>query len=127
MQEQAQLAELLKFLTDTLQQGKDFTLAQAPLFVKELLMWQVMQAWIFIGVWTVVALILVTFVRKFFIYAACLHDDEDSRRTLNYGMFTTAGVILLIAWATNLWTIIEVYVAPRVVVLEMVRSLISSH
>lgn len=122
-----QLEQLLKFLTDTLQQGKDFTVDQAPQFVRELLAWQFYQAAIFTGLgvvimlagWIIAALIIRRVNKA---KAEKRYSEIDGVQWLVGIVGTLAGVIILVV---NIQAMIQVRVAPRVVIVEMVRSLIS--
>lgn len=124
----SQLDQLLKFLTDTLQQGKDFTIEQAPKFVQELLWWKYYEAlfWCGVGVlFMVFGIVLGQFMVGF--YTKELGGDADERRCARW-LPSLGGFVLGCAFiATNVYTMVEIKVAPRVVLVEMVRSLIAGN
>lgn len=107
-----QLDALLKFLTDTLAQGKDFTLEQAPLFVRELLLWRFWSDAIWAA--SITAAMLVVAV------AVGWWDDDASR----WFTRTWCALIIVIAVSMNAYDMVKVTVAPRVVLVEEVRRLI---
>jgi hypothetical protein len=117
----SQLDQLLKFLTETLQQGKDFTIDQAPQFVRELLVWRFYEAAFFIAIGGFVALIIGTIGASFI--ADCNGDDGPTAKK-----FVRLAACLIFAFALGLngYTMVQVKVAPRVVIIEMVRDLISA-
>lgn len=116
-----ELARLLKFLTDTLQETKDFTVDQAPAFVRELLLWRFWEAATWAAIWTCIGVLLLTVGARF---AGRLFEDDDDHlaRTIVRGI---ACVILVLAWSTNALTMVQVKVAPRVVLVEMARDMIA--
>lgn len=117
-----QLDGLLKFLTDTLQQGKDFSMEQAPLFVRELLMWRFYEAAFWCGVGVVI--ILAGFVAAQF-FARCVADDEDERRIAYWVPPLIAIAIGSLVIGSNVYTMVQIRVAPRVVLVETVRDIIA--
>jgi hypothetical protein len=117
------LADLLKFLSDTLQQGKDFTIEQAPLFVKELLWWNAAQSFLFIGVVTMLTIIWLVPVRK--IVASANDFDASQKSTWNWTSVAIGGLFWTIFASVNVWDLVKVWIAPRVVIMEMVQQLIS--
>lgn len=120
-----QLAQLLKFLTETLQQGKDFTVDQAPQFVRELLAWKFYQCEVFIGVG--VFIIVLGLLAAWWAggFQAC-KDDADTRHFWRGGLSLLGFVIGFAMISTNIYDMVQIKVAPRVVVVEMVRNLISN-
>lgn len=115
----SQLDQLLKFLTETLQQGKDFTLEQAPQFVKELLYWRFYEAAFFVGLG--VALLLVGLIVTWFL---CSSEDDEVRAFRGVPLLVGLAAFLILG-SVNIHTMIQVKVAPRVVLVEMVRYLVA--
>lgn len=124
-----QLAQLLKFLTETLQQGKDFTIEQAPQFVKELLMWRYTEALYFCALGA--TLVLASWVIAAFLTRRIAKEKAASKSGYsgldggNWMVAIGGTVVGALIIGMNLYTAVQVKVAPRVVVVEMVRSLIA--
>lgn len=119
----SQLEQLLKFLLDTLEQGKDFTQTQAPQFVQELLRWKFYEAAFFVclGIFLIFCGVL---VGQFF--ARVSAETEEERRAAHWIPFLAGLAIGAMVIFANVYTMVEVKVAPRVVLVEMVRDLIST-
>lgn len=117
----SQLDQLLKFLTESLQQGKDFAVDQAPQFVRELLLWRFYQCEIWIGV-GVFLLILGLLVGQLL---AGFNDDPSDRRLARWMPSLGGFVLCFIFVAANTWDMVQIKVAPRVVLVQMVRDLIA--
>lgn len=118
----SQLELLLKFLTDTLQESKDFTVEQAPQFVQELLRWQLYEAALFAVAWACFGVIVMTLGATWL--GSALEDELEAvttKRIVRFGM----SLLMLIAITANVHDIVQVIVAPRVVLVEMVRDLIA--
>lgn len=118
-----QLDQLLKFLTETLQQGKDFTVEQAPQFVRELLMWRFYEAAIWAVCLCAVAVLLAT------LGASLLSElgfDDDARRIAKRIVRVAAALLAIMALGANGMTMVRIKVAPRVVVAESIRSMITN-
>lgn len=126
----SQLDQLLKFLTETLQQGKDFTVDQAPKFVQELLAWRYYESLYFVALG--VALLVAGWVVAFFVGRGVARAKAASKSGYcEYagaqwciGLGVTVASALVIGF--NGYTMVQVRVAPRVVIVEMARDLISS-
>lgn len=118
-----QLNQLLQFLLDTLQQSKDFTLDQAPLFVKELLWWRFYQAAFYLGWWTVACITAGTYGAKFMSAAMNLNGDDAllCKRLIRI----IAIAFFMFSLGINGYTMLQVKVAPRVVLMEAVKGFIS--
>lgn len=117
-----QLDQLLKFLTDTLQEGKDFTLEQAPQFVRELLLWRFWHAAVFMAAFVGVAVVFATFVAS--AVADGVADTPEENKIIRRWWRIGAAVLAIIAISSNGMTMIQVKVAPRVVLVEMVRDIL---
>lgn len=115
------LQALLKFLLDTLQEGKAFTVEQAPQFVQELLKWQFYEAVFFAG--SALLFGAVAQVAIWSVVRRMLAKDID-HGAVSFVRIVAVAVSLSIALA-NIHTAIKVKVAPRVVLVEAVRGLIS--
>ena len=117
-----QLEQLLKFLSDTLQQGKDFSVEQAPLFVKELLAWRVAEDtfWCAFGLFLIFLSIILGILA-----GRSFPKGTQDRRSWHIVPPFGALVIATIIWSFNIYDIVKVKVAPRVVIVEMVRNLIA--
>lgn len=112
-----ELQKLLAFLTSTLQEGKTFVVAEAPSFVQELLRWRYYEALFFIGLGA--AFLLVGWAVGFILRKAM----EDDAPLWICGIGGSAiGVLLM---ATNAYVAIQVQVAPRLVLVTMVRDLLT--
>lgn len=127
----SQLDQLLKFLTETLQQGKDFTVDQAPKFVQELLYWRFYEAvfWCGVGVAIVIAGAL---AGQFLVGFWKLEPNEkkgygyDSERRMARWLPMLCGLFLgFVVISNNVYTMVQIKVAPRVVLVEMVRNLVA--
>lgn len=118
-----QWQELLKFLLTTLQEGKAFTVEQAPQFVRELLLWKFYEHafWCGIGgLWILAGLIAGQFFARY-----CAFDDDERRlsRWISGLIGLAIGTIVI---ATHAYGMVKINMAPRVVLVEMVRDLISN-
>lgn len=121
--EPGQLERLLKFLTDTLQQGKDFTLDQAPQFVQELLRWKFYEAGFWVGVG--ILIMLLGLLIGHIVHNATEGDEDDNLfKWIPRIIGCLMGILFVLV---NVYTMIQISVAPRVVVLEMVRDLLITH
>lgn len=119
----SQLDQLLKFITETLQEGKDFTVAQAPKFVQEILWWKYYEAlfWCGVGIGVIVfGALLGQFLTGFYE----TKEDWEERRTARWLPLLGGLVLGFCIITSNIYTIIQVRVAPRVVLVEMVRDML---
>jgi hypothetical protein len=119
-----QLAQLLKFLTDTLQQGKDFTIDQAPQFVRELLVWRFYEAMLYMIFFSLSFLVVGVGLERVIIDTMAV-DDKD-KRTVKVWIYPIMFLFIVFAIGINSFTMIQVKVAPRVVIVKMVRELLSN-
>lgn len=119
IQQASQLDQLLKFLLESLQQGKDFTMEQAPQFVQEILTWRYYEALFYIGLG--VALFLVGVIAFFVVRRAAKGTEAEGIEILPLAI---GGVVAFIMIAVNSYTAIQVTVAPRVVLVSMVREML---
>ena len=115
-----QLEQLLKFLLDTLQQGKEFTLEQAPQFVRELLLWEFWSWAAWAVFWTMVSLLGATYIAS----KGDPNCDDGPSPVLIRIISITIGLIALMVCGYHM---IKVTVAPRLVLVEMMRQLISGN
>jgi membrane protease YdiL (CAAX protease family) len=125
----SQLDQLLKFLTETLQQGKDFTVDQAPKFVQELLMWRFYESLYFVVLGA--ALLLFGWAVAFFVGRGVARVKAASKNGYceyagaQWIIGLGATIVSAIVISINGYTMVQVKVAPRVVLVEMVRNLIA--
>lgn len=111
--------QLIKFVTDTLQQGKDLVIDQAPTVVKEFLRWNFYQDlfWIGVGLATILTGTIIYYKLK-----------KSLKGTMEYGFQFVPGavgwIIGTVAVAINLFDLIKLLVAPRIYLIEYVTSLL---
>lgn len=118
------LDQLLKFLADTLQEGKEFSVEQAPQFVRELLVWRFYQAAVLccVGVFIIV---LGAILGQYFSGFWDKTRDGEEHRNARW-IPSLAGLIIgAIIIGMSASDMIQIKVAPRVVVVEMVRGLLA--
>lgn len=113
------ITQLLQFLLDTLQETKDFTLDQAPVFVQELLMWYFYEHLFFAGFGVLVILfgLAIGWILK--------KNLSPNDQPIRYTAYLGGWIIGLLFLISNTYDLIKVSVAPKVVLLEMVRNFIS--
>lgn len=125
MDKTAQIEKLLQFLLESLQETKDFTLSEGPKFIQEFLTWTLYNA--IFGV--VISALFILFgwliwrmltkrIEKLN-YRAEKVPWHFLRAVLGIGNIFIGGLILIF----NISTVIKVLVAPRLVIIEMIKSL----
>jgi hypothetical protein len=126
--ENEQLQQLLKFFLDTLAQGKDFALEQAPQFVRELLAWRVAEDIFWIVIFALFIGSAIAFTghwAKQGLKAKDLSRGEESDLRVLYWLPKVIGaVIFLIVLAVSGYDLVKVKVAPRVVIVEIVTGML---
>lgn len=121
-----QLNQLLQFLLDSLQQTKDFTIEQAPLIIQELLLWKFYSSMIYAAVWSAIGILIGTLGKQFM--AGLMQEGRSDEITIvNTGrLIRLIGIfVVLVAISVNGYTMLQVKVAPRVVLMEAVKGFIS--
>lgn len=121
----SQLDQLLKFLTETLQQGKDFSLEQAPQFVRELLAWKFYASAIYACLVCLLAIVTSEIVGPFLRQQLTYDNETEAGDRVVRAVRWCAAFVAIIGIAVNVSVMVKVKVAPRVVLVEMVRDLIA--
>lgn len=122
---------IVKWFADTLEQGKDFTLEQAPDVVQELILWKEVESLIVLGIITLVALgmcILCRFCHRRSTVVptgAKCGDPEMNWRdgTIFFGIL--ALVFWLFAVPVTVISYLQVWIAPKLYALEYAMHLLN--
>jgi hypothetical protein len=125
-----QLEQLLKFLLDSLKETKDFTIEQAPIVVKEYLHWYLAESVFWAVLWLVIGVVAAIAVGRFIDACSDATNEFDKPsasavRAMKIGFRTLLACITTVFVATQVYDIIKVTVAPRVVLIDFVRDTIS--
>lgn len=109
--------ELLKFALDGLEAGKEFAMEQAPLVVQEVVKWGIIEhtLWIVIGLG--VTFTMVVLLRK----SLKFMPVEEGPLFL---LPTIGLVVSVIIVCVNMFVVAKAYFAPRLYLLEQLRSLL---
>lgn len=110
--------QLFEFVTDTLKDGKDFAVEQAPMVVQEYLHWQFAAAIfgaVFFGLLAVV------------VWAMAPRVDEamDADGEAAFGLRCVAALAFVLAVGLNGYDAVKVKVAPRIVLIEYARAVLA--
>ncbi len=134
---QKRLSTYMGVLEESLKSAKDFTVAEAPLYVRELLLWEfwhnVVSGSALLLVALVVAVAVPLVIRRFFRseYFTNMHSVDQTGAT--FMTFMGSGLILVFGFCAPVLnayarfeTALKVSVAPRVVLLEKIQGAISN-
>lgn len=125
---QKQLASILEAATATAADAKDFMLAELPDVAKQLLLWELWQAAVWMTAVGVIPLVALAFwwrwASKYMKNASTSKDDKDA-----CAGFTVGATIVVLLWGsvaivTNTLTIVKVLVAPKLFLLEYAATLV---
>jgi len=106
----------------------DFTMEQAPLVVKEFLMWRFTKAIIWFVVFSIVGGLLFYAARQIKLYAGTVPSYVASdAHGMKWVVRSIACAILLINFGVNAMEIAKISVAPRVYLIEYVVSVLNSN
>jgi hypothetical protein len=115
--------QLLQFVTDTLKDGKDFTVEQAPKVVQEFLRWYTAESIFWIVLWLVLGAIWWVVSDKI-AKAIEVADDAEDAAVAKLVMRIGGAIIVAIIVGNNAYCLVKVTVAPRIVLIEYARAVI---
>ncbi len=128
------LVELLKEVTETVDQSKEFIIDQTPLVIKELILWKRISLPIELVIYvslSILGIYLLLKGCKDLVNSLKLEDQTDKECTvlINKGLLKVVpGIIIALGCTINacyvLTRTLEVWIAPRVFVLEYIRRML---
>lgn len=126
---QKQLVSILEAATATASSAKDFVLAELPDVAKQLLLWELWQAVVYLtvlGVLPIVALVFLwRWANKYRKKEDTSTENKEACAGVTFGVTIVIAVVSSIALVTNILTIVKVLVAPKLFLLEYASKLIN--
>jgi len=113
-------------LLEYVRQGVDFTKEQAPLIVQETLRWGVADAQMGIALFTLLSLVcLISVICAFRSKQVDRYNDWHPARAIALFLSVVGLTFFVPAIVINIWTLVQIHVAPRVYLLEHLPKLLS--
>lgn len=120
MLEEEQIQVLEKFIMESFTQAKDFAETEIPIYVQEYLSWYFWSSVFFVVIFTILTLCTVVLGMLIFKYGK--KEDQYEIKALGC-VVMIAGVLFFGGGLTeNLYDAVKVSVAPRVVIVEVLRG-----
>jgi hypothetical protein len=108
-------------------EGYEVMKKETPEVIKEFLRWRVVEAVIYIGVLSLLAIILFIFAHYLKVYADKKTYHQDEANGFKWFLRVVACAIIVISLGVNGMTIGKVVAAPRVYIIEYVVDTINTH
>lgn len=112
--------ELLQYLQVGMKDGVDFAKQQVPLIIQEYLKWGMAEAILYMFVCLLISVVLFTYATK---RKRPWNGDRDPSPYLA----VTAGLIAFIPFFVNAFTLVQIWIAPRVYLIEQFTKLVKGH
>jgi hypothetical protein len=131
-----QLVKFLGAILTGIEKGADFAIEQAPLVVQEYVAWQrvTTTVWLLVGAILIVAALRVTFWRALPAILELCRQAREKHNSVPESAYVPHGVALAlsgvgfivgaIATAENLTYCLKAWFAPRILVIEWIKSLL---
>lgn len=112
-QSEKAIADLVKFLTTSLEQGKEFVLEQAPAVAQEIIKWEIVAGWMALG-----ACFIGVLLGGILLYFAYQEREEF------LGFLGVVAVLFSLSFAAeNIRGLVKAYTAPKLVIIEEIKRL----
>lgn len=117
-------AKVLKLIADSLEQGKDFALEQAPLIVQELIAWKRVELTAKFLIAIAVLLVGLFFARLLLKYSNKWYNADEPEKLMPCAFISIMGILIgAMTTAALMSSTLQVWLAPRLYVLEYFKDL----